>query len=90
MKIYAAFYKRIIETKIITQFYSMKKKEHHNKKKTFFIINKFPSNTAQDFFNQLTDHSPYIDLLFTWICKIMQLLLIRKVWGVSNPGINRN
>ena len=36
MKIYAAFYKRIIETKIITQFYSMKKKEHHNKKKNFF------------------------------------------------------
>ena len=36
MKIYAAFYKRIIETKIITQFYSMKKKEHHNEKKNFF------------------------------------------------------
>ena len=95
MKIYAAFYERIIETKIITQFYSMKKKEHHKKKKTF-IINKFSSNTAQDFFNQLmTDHSPYIDLLFTWICKIMQLLLIRKVWGdriqesteINNPFI---
>ena len=53
-------------------------KEGTSQEKKTFIINKFPSNTAQYFFNQLTDHSPYIDLLFTWICKIMQLLLIRK------------
>ena len=43
MKIYAAFYKRIIETKIITQFYSMKKKEHHNKKKNFSLLINFPA-----------------------------------------------
>ena len=70
MKIYAPFYERIIETKIITQFYSMKKKEHHKKKKTF-IINKFSSNTAQDFFNQLmTDHSPYIDFYLLGYVKL--------------------
>ena len=55
-------------------------------KKQLFIL--LPINLLLKELNQLTGHSPYIGLLFTGICKIMQILLIKKVWGVWNSGIS--
>ena len=57
-------------------------------KKIYLITNNFTSKRAQYFFNQMIGHSPYIAFLFTGICKIMQILLIKKVWGIWNSGIN--